>query len=434
MNVELKPCPFCGGEAEMMGDQYPYVECQECAAGFTANHSYEFDEDDAASKWNARSAAGTNLKPIAESKIRQLGGDVCGVLVRKDGRLAAVDEHGRVTWLPDGTDYAAISSRAIGDIAKVTELLGVPEEEAGRPIVELVKEYLAAQSCNSAPSEQGKNRYGLDMAYFRELFNRELNRPLVDFRPDELARVLARAARTADAAVLQEPEFQAYRAQSGQGEEAIYQLKSKLGGGWDDVSKDEHDNAHESYTRRALYIHPQPAQQSVPEEAVSLARKWLGITESSLLHNDDITKMAEALLATSQPVQQGSVPEEWHYVVEVFLENVEEVTELLLAGGDADNIVALCNDLDKAATVAEKVLATPQPEADGWVECSERLPAEADGDFQGGVFFCAEGWKEPQYWHTEEIKAVAEDRPQLVATAHWKPTGLKRPQPPQEGE
>ncbi|OJT01195.1 DUF551 domain-containing protein [Marinobacter nauticus] len=39
------------------------------------------------------------LKPIAESKIRQLGGDVCGVLVRKDQKLAAVDEHGRVMWL-----------------------------------------------------------------------------------------------------------------------------------------------------------------------------------------------------------------------------------------------------------------------------------------------------------------------------------------------
>ena len=39
------------------------------------------------------------LKPIAVSKVRQLGGDVCGVLVRKDGRLAAVDEHGRVQWL-----------------------------------------------------------------------------------------------------------------------------------------------------------------------------------------------------------------------------------------------------------------------------------------------------------------------------------------------
>lgn len=42
------------------------------------------------------------LKPIAESKVRQLGGDVCWVLVRKDGRLAVVDEHGRVQWLQSG--------------------------------------------------------------------------------------------------------------------------------------------------------------------------------------------------------------------------------------------------------------------------------------------------------------------------------------------
>lgn len=62
-------------------------------------------------------------------------------------------------------------------------------------------------SIPSTPNEHGKNRYGLDMAYFRNLFNRELNRPLLDFRPDELARVLARASKTADASVLQESEF-----------------------------------------------------------------------------------------------------------------------------------------------------------------------------------------------------------------------------------
>ena len=55
--------------------------------------------------------------------------------------------------------------------------------------------------------ENGKNRYGLDVSYFRNLFNRELNRSLRDFRPDELARVLARASRTADKDVMLEPEF-----------------------------------------------------------------------------------------------------------------------------------------------------------------------------------------------------------------------------------
>ncbi len=57
------------------------------------------------------------------------------------------------------------------------------------------------------PTENGKNRYGLDMSYFRNLFNRELNRSLRDFRPDELARVLARASRTADESVMFEKEF-----------------------------------------------------------------------------------------------------------------------------------------------------------------------------------------------------------------------------------
>lgn len=53
----------------------------------------------------------------------------------------------------------------------------------------------------------GKNRYGLDMSYFRNLFDRELNKPLADFTPKELARVLARASRTADPDVMHEQEF-----------------------------------------------------------------------------------------------------------------------------------------------------------------------------------------------------------------------------------
>lgn len=40
-------------------------------------------------------------------------------------------------------DYERIASRAIADIARVTELLGVSEKDAGRPIVDLVQEFLA---------------------------------------------------------------------------------------------------------------------------------------------------------------------------------------------------------------------------------------------------------------------------------------------------
>ena len=57
MEIKLKPCPFCGGEAEMMGDLYPYAECQKCAVNFSADHSYNFDFEDAAQKWNSRSTS-----------------------------------------------------------------------------------------------------------------------------------------------------------------------------------------------------------------------------------------------------------------------------------------------------------------------------------------------------------------------------------------
>lgn len=43
------------------------------------------------------------LKPIAEKKVRQLGGEVCGVLVRtEDSEVMAVSEHGRCTRLDAG--------------------------------------------------------------------------------------------------------------------------------------------------------------------------------------------------------------------------------------------------------------------------------------------------------------------------------------------
>ncbi|MAK91108.1 MAG: hypothetical protein CMI13_07745 [Oleibacter sp.] len=63
------------------------------------------------------------------------------------------------------------------------------------------------QEWNCPPAEYGTNRYGLDMAYFRNLFNRELNRSLADYRPDELARNLLRMACTADRSVIEEAEF-----------------------------------------------------------------------------------------------------------------------------------------------------------------------------------------------------------------------------------
>ena len=66
-------------------------------------------------------------------------------------------------------------------------------------IAELEKEKL--------PNEHGTNRYGVDVSYFRKTINRELNRDLSNFKPDELARVLARLSVTADKQVVHEDEF-----------------------------------------------------------------------------------------------------------------------------------------------------------------------------------------------------------------------------------
>lgn len=68
--------------------------------------------------------------------------------------------------------------------------------------------YNPNQSPKQVPSERGANRFGLDMAYFRNLINRELNSHSLDnYKPSELARVFARMAAAADRDVLREPEF-----------------------------------------------------------------------------------------------------------------------------------------------------------------------------------------------------------------------------------
>lgn len=85
---------------------------------------------------------------------------------------------------------------------QLTDLL-----EAAEGRIEQLEAEVRQLRQSAVPNERGTNRYGVDVAYFRNLINRELNRPLVDYRPDELARVLLRMAVTADSQVLSEPEF-----------------------------------------------------------------------------------------------------------------------------------------------------------------------------------------------------------------------------------
>ncbi len=57
-NYDLKPCPFCGGDARLTRtkdiSQYWYVECSACYARLMAVHDAKW----AAAAWNERSKDG----------------------------------------------------------------------------------------------------------------------------------------------------------------------------------------------------------------------------------------------------------------------------------------------------------------------------------------------------------------------------------------
>jgi uncharacterized coiled-coil DUF342 family protein len=95
-------------------------------------------------------------------------------------------------WTDDAYEYC---DELEGEIFSLREQLA----KANERVRELEK--------NQLPAENGKNRYALDVSYFRNAINRELNRPLDNYKPDELARVFARLSRTADESVMFEPEF-----------------------------------------------------------------------------------------------------------------------------------------------------------------------------------------------------------------------------------
>ena len=67
--IELKSCPFCGGEAVMLGEDdgmYQFV-CQNCAANID---NYDYEKEVAAKKWNKRKiedARAAEIKRLREA-------------------------------------------------------------------------------------------------------------------------------------------------------------------------------------------------------------------------------------------------------------------------------------------------------------------------------------------------------------------------------
>ena len=77
-------------------------------------------------------------------------------------------------------------------------------------------------------------------------------------------------------------------------------------------------------------------------------------------------------------------------------------------------------------TKHEQAVSVPE-----WIKCSDRLPAECDGDFEGLVWVNDRYMTLPKYaqsrLHWSRVREIA-------GYTHWMPTNLVRPEPPKQEE
>jgi hypothetical protein len=75
---------------------------------------------------------------------------------------------------------------------------------------------------------------------------------------------------------------------------------------------------------------------------------------------------------------------------------------------------------------AKQAVSVPE-----WIKCSDRLPAEYDGDFEGLVWVNDRDMTLPKYAqsrvHWSRVRGIA-------GYTHWMPTNLVRPEPPKQEE
>jgi len=175
------------------------------------------------------------------------------------------------------------------------------------------------------------------------------------------------------------------------------------------MQKIAYDALDEVPSTEAFILRKQAEAVQASRQAVSVPDAWCVVT------NDDqiqYTSMVDKNLGL--PIEQ-SHDYAWQQCNEVIQEWIE-------IGLDAAS---------KYVIRPIALLATPT-KADDWIKCSERLPAEYDGDFEGLVWVNDRDMTLPKYAqsrvHWSRVRAIA-------GYTHWMPTGFRRPQPPkQEGE
>ncbi|WP_379945103.1 hypothetical protein OZ656_06260 [Marinobacter sp. LM1] len=187
------------------------------------------------------------LKPIAESKVRQLGGDVCGVLVRTDDGVMAVSEHGRCTRLDAGV-MGPVESACMSDMRDEFEA-------AMAEIFDINDEAMARVKAMRHVDEEGTECYQ-------------------GWEDDEAPRTFSTAWLVWKRARAQGGE---HWAKSNPGRADQYRAEALaardvLGLGSEDsedVSPSDIRNAVNAM-RLPVYTHPQPAQQSNQDDVIAL--------------------------------------------------------------------------------------------------------------------------------------------------------------------
>lgn len=186
------------------------------------------------------------------------------------------------------------------------------------------------------------------------------------------------------------------------------------------------------YGKHLLYTHSQPAQQEI--------ERWKTVAHDQA---ETISEL-QGLVHECKGAQQESVPEGWRVARANHSAKAigTEAKGFLIQSPRVNGVAANTAVWEDSENPAERLLylmlsTTPQPEGDGWIKCSERLPTEADADDNGEVWWLTPNEKgEMSVISMHWSFASPSDRgiTLLDEATHWKPTGLKRPTPPAEKE
>lgn len=179
---------------------------------------------------------------------------------------------------------------------------------------------------------------------------------------------------------------------------------------WDEEGEGKMFAEREGDYDIALYTHP-PQSQGVPEGYV-LAPKSMCITQEDV----GLIVMMTGWDDEDQDDAEGVL---WFGLIEDDEGNRTHGLNISCSECMEEGAIQLVQFDEPNSTPAA-------PQADEWVKCADRLPTVQDTDEGGRVWICS---PIEAVWLCSFVEARTHG-----AGWHWKPTGLTRPQPPEQGD